>query len=137
MRIALRDIAKIGVGLFLADLISVLWLGTAGFFPLTVLGVTWPATAIMPIAVFDVAVIILLVHIGWHTRSPLRPSAERGLLMVASLIFLVVAIVHLLRLALGWNVILGDFAVPMWLSWFGVVIAGYLSYASFHFARRK
>lgn len=137
MHHTLRDLAKIGVGLFLADLFSVLWLGSAGFFPLTVLGVTWTASAILPIALFDVAVIILLVHLGWRTKLPVRSPSERTLLMLAGLIFLVVAIVHLLRLAFSWHVALGDFSVPMWLSWFGVLIAGYLSYSSFHFALRK
>lgn len=131
----LRDIAKIGVGLFAADLVSVLWFGAAGFFPLTVLGVTWTADAIVPIAFFDIAVIILLVHWGWKVKLPVRSPSERMLLKLTGLIFLVVALVHLLRLAFGWNVFLGDFAVPLGLSWLGVLVAGYLSYSSFHFAR--
>jgi len=132
----LRELAKVGTGLFLADLISVVWLGNAGFFPLTVLGVTWTAQAIIPIVLFDAATIIILAHIGWNIKIPVESPSEKHLLTTASAIFLVVALVHLMRIALGWSFILGDFVVPMWLSWFGVLVAAYLSYASFHFAHR-
>jgi len=133
----LRDLAKIGVGLFIADLFSVIWLGSAGFFPLTVLGITWTADAILPIALFDVAVVLLLIHLGWRTKLPVRSPSERTLLMIAGCVFLIVALLHLLRLLFGLGLALGDFSIPVWLSWFGVVIAGYLSYSSFHFAFRK
>ena len=133
----LRDLAKVGVGVFVADLASVIWLGAAGFFPLTVLGVTWTADAILPIAAFDIGIILLLIHIGWNTRGPVRSPSERTLLIAAGIVFLVVALAHLARLAFGLDLALGDFAVPLWLSWFGVVVAGYLSYSSFHFAMRS
>jgi hypothetical protein len=133
----LREAAKVAVGLFIADIASVLWLGAAGFFPLTILGVTWTATAALTTALFDVAVIILLVHFGWNTRVPLRSPSEKTLLMISGVVFLVVALAHLLRLALGIDIALGDFMVPVWLSWFGVVVTAYLSYSSFHFAMRR
>lgn len=136
MQHSLRELAKVGVGLFIADLFSVLWLGSAGFFPLTVLGVTWTMEAILPIALFDVAVILILIHVGWRTKLPVRSPSERKLLMLAGFVFLVVTVVHLLRLALAWNLALGAFEVPLWLSWLGVAIAGYLSYSCFHFALR-
>lgn len=134
-RTLLREIAKIGVGLFLADFLSVLWLGSYGFFPLTILGVTWTSSSILPIAALDVGLIILLAHFAWRTRLPASPS-EKTLLRAAGLIFLIVCLAHLARLAFGFDILLGDFAVPMWLSWAGVVIAAYLSYSSFHFAHR-
>lgn len=133
----LRELAKVATGLFIADLVSVLWFGSAGFFPLTILGVTWSASAILPIALFDLATILLLIHYGWNTRVPVRSPSERNLLTLAGLIFLVVGLVHLLRLAFGWSLVVGDFAAPLWLSWIGVAITAYLSYSSFHFAFRK
>lgn len=131
-----RDIAKVLVGLALADLISVLFFGNAGLFPLTILGVTWTSAAIVPIVVFDAAIILLLVHYGWSMKLPLSSPSERTLLVIAGIIFLAVALAHLARLALGIDIALGDFAVPLWLSWIGFLVAGYLSYASFHFALR-
>lgn len=130
----LREIAKVGSGLVLADIISVFWFSAAGLLPITILGVTWTASALPEILVFDIALLLLLVHYGWSMRMPISSPSERTLLVVAGLIFLVVALVHLARLAFGIDLILGDFNVPTWLSWIGVLFAGYLSYASFHFA---
>lgn len=132
----LREIAKFASGLVAADFVSVVWLGAAGFFPLTILGVTWTADAVVPIAVFDIAVFILLVHFGWGMKLPLESPNEQNLLYATGVIFAAVAIVHLMRLAFGLNVALGAFDVPMWLSWVGVLVTGYLSYTSFHFALR-
>lgn len=132
----LREIAKIAVGLVLADLLCVVWFSTAGFFPLTILGVTWKSASIAPIFIFDVALIILLAHYGWNMRLPIKSPTEKNLLIFVGLIFLVVALVHLLRIAFGVDLILGSATVPLWLSWLGVIIPGYLSYSSFHFALR-
>ncbi len=132
----LREIAKVAVGLFLADLVSVLWLGAAGFFPLTILGIEWTNAAVWPIAVFDLAVAALLAHFAWNTRGPATPT-EKGLLTFVGFVFLVVCLVHAFRLVFGLDLILGDFMVPLWLSWFGVFVTAYLSYASFHVAYRS
>lgn len=133
----LREISKVGVGLLIADLASVIWFGAAGFFPLTILGVTWGTTAIVPIIVFDVALILLLAHYGWHTALPVRSPSERNLLRIAGLVFLIVSLLHLTRIAFGWELIIGTAVVPLWLSWVAVLLPAYLSYSSFHFAHRK
>ena len=137
MHHTLRELYKVGVGLVLADLVSVFWFSAAGFFPLTILGITWSASAVWPIAIFDLALILLLAHYGWSMKLPITSPTERGLLKFVGLVFLVVAIVHLLRIAFGWNLILGEASIPVWLSWAGVIIPGYLSYSSFHFALKK
>ena len=133
----LREIAKVGVGLFIADLVSVLWFSGAGFFPLTILGITWSASAVWPIIIFDLALILLLAHYGWSMKLPIKSPTERGLLKLVGTAFLIIALLHLLRIAFGWNLILGEVNVPLWLSWLGVLIPGYLSYSSFHFAFKK
>lgn len=46
----------------------------------------------------------------------------------AGLIFLLVAIAHLCRLLLKWNVLLNGWTVPMWVSGIALVIAGYLAF---------
>jgi len=46
---------------------------------------------------------------------------------VSALIFAVVAIVHLIRIVKGWTVQIGPHAVPMSLSWIGLVIAALLA----------
>jgi hypothetical protein len=47
---------------------------------------------------------------------------------VAAIIFALVALLHLLRLVLGWSIVIEGWTVPMWLSWIGLVVAGGLSY---------
>jgi hypothetical protein len=46
-------------------------------------------------------------------------------------IFLIVAVLHLARIFNGWEAQIGEFMVPMWMSWVAVAIAGYLSYRGF------
>lgn len=132
----LREVAKVGAGLVIADLVSVIWMNAVGLLPLTILGVTWTSTAVLPIVVFDSALLILLVHYGWNTSLPIKSPTEKWMLVIAGTIFLAVAILHLTRLAFGWAFILGEFVVPTWLSWVGVLLAMYMSQASFHFALR-
>jgi hypothetical protein len=133
----LREISKVGVGLVLADLASVFWFSAAGFFPLTILGITWSASAVWPVVILDLALILLLAHYGWNMKLPIKSPTERGLLKLAGAVFLVVALLHLIRIAFGWNLIIAEAEIPLWVSWLGVVVPGYLSYASFHFALRK
>lgn len=134
---ALREIAKVGVGLVIADIMCGLWLASTGMLPITLLGISWGAGAIVPGIIFDLVLILILAHYGWNMKLPIQSPTERGLLKVVGGIFLVVALLHLVRIAFGWNLILGDVAVPIWLSWLGVIVPGYFSYASFHFAFHK
>jgi hypothetical protein len=113
----------------------VLWFSSAGLFPLTLLGVTWTASMIPEILILDVALLLLFIHLGWNMRLPVASPSERTLLMIAGVIFLVVSLLHLMRLAFGWHFILGGVAIPQWISWAGFFIAGYFSYSCFHFAR--
>jgi len=133
----LREAAKVGVGLVIADIICGLWLSSAGLLPISILGISWDASAILPGIIFDLVLILILAHYGWNMKLPIESPTERGLLKFAGLVFLIVALLHLLRIAFGWNLILGEVAIPIWLSWLGVIVPGYLSYSSFHFAFHK
>lgn len=44
-------------------------------------------------------------------------------------VFAVIAVLHALRLLYGWEAMIGDWTVPMWLSWFAVAFAGWLAYS--------
>src|SRR6266481_3839347 len=50
---------------------------------------------------------------------------------VTATLFLVVAIMHLLRIIFGWQVEIGGLSIPFWVSWLGVLVAGALSYFGF------
>jgi hypothetical protein len=52
-------------------------------------------------------------------------------LTVTAALFLVMAIVHLLRIILGWHVEIGGLSIPFWVSWLAVVVAGALAYFGF------
>ena len=48
--------------------------------------------------------------------------------IVTGVIFAVVALFHLVRIYMGWPVMIGDWSVPMWVSWIGLVVAGGLAF---------
>ena len=131
----LREAAKIVTGVVVADIISTLWFAQSGLLPMTILGVRWTAAMVPEILVFDIALLMIFIHYGWNMKLPIQSPSERTLLWVAGVIFLVIAVAHLMRLMFNIHIILGDFLVPQWISWVGILLTAYLSYASFHFAR--
>lgn len=62
---------------------------------------------------------------------------QKTFFMVASVIFALVALLHLSRIYMGWPVVIGSWSVPMWLSWIGPVVAGRLSYFGLHLTARS
>ena len=61
---------------------------------------------------------------------------EKTFATIAAVIFALVALLHLLRLVMGWSIVIDSWTVPMWLSWMGLVVAGGLSYYGARFAMR-
>lgn len=59
----------------------------------------------------------------------------KAFLRVSGLIFLLVAVIHLLRLVFKWEVILAGWPVPVWLSAVAFVIAAALAYEGFRLGR--
>jgi hypothetical protein len=57
--------------------------------------------------------------------------------LIAGLIFAVVALLHLLRAYMGWQVVIADWTVPMWLSWIAFVVAAGLAYFGLGLALRR
>jgi hypothetical protein len=55
--------------------------------------------------------------------------------IVAGVIFAVVALVHLVRIYMDWPIVIGDWSVPMWVSWIALVVAGGLAYLGLRPAR--
>jgi len=54
--------------------------------------------------------------------------SQKTFSLVAGVIFLVIALMHVLRLVLKWEAIVNGRTMPMWVSWVGVLIAGCLAY---------
>ena len=57
-------------------------------------------------------------------------------LRITSVIFFIIGSLHLIRLFVGWTIILVGFIVPVWISFFGVVIAWFLAYSAFTLAKK-
>ena len=54
---------------------------------------------------------------------------------VTATLLLAVAIAHLLRIILGWQVEIGGLSIPFWVSWLAVLAAGALAYFGFTLKR--
>ena len=62
---------------------------------------------------------------------------QRSFLLITSILFFLIALLHAVRLLRGWQVTVEGTGVPIWISWIGLVIAAYLAYQGFRFARTK
>lgn len=55
----------------------------------------------------------------------------------AGAVFLLVALLHVLRLIFAWEAILDGRVMPMWMSWVAVVITGFLAVQGLRLSRRS
>jgi len=62
---------------------------------------------------------------------------QKTFTLLAGVIFVIVALLHLLRIYMGWPVVIGDWTVPMSVSWIALVVAGGLSYFALSLTRRR
>ncbi len=131
----LHEIAKLAAGLVAADFLWMLWFSQQKMQSAQFFGMTMTPEMVLPTLIFDVALFIILVHYAWHVGK-IPQMRERGYIIVAGSIFTVIAVAHLWRIFTGAELVIEDWAMPLWLSWFGVAVTSYLAYASFHFATR-
>jgi len=54
----------------------------------------------------------------------------------SSLLFLIIAIVHLARLIYGWEVVLGETMIPVWASWVAVIVGAYMAWQGYKHGKR-
>jgi hypothetical protein len=62
--------------------------------------------------------------------------SEKTFNLLAGIIFAVVALLHLLRIYMGWSVVIADWSVPMWVSWLGFIVPAGLAYFGITLAMR-
>ena len=53
---------------------------------------------------------------------------QKTFVLLAGVVFAIVALAHLLRIFMGWPIVIDTWTVPMWLSWIALVIAGGLGF---------
>ncbi|MBI3274065.1 MAG: hypothetical protein HYZ69_02880 [Candidatus Colwellbacteria bacterium] len=56
--------------------------------------------------------------------------------MVAG-IFTVIGVVHALRLWFGWEVVIGGWMVPAWVSWVAIIVAFFLAWQGFSLSQKR
>ena len=61
--------------------------------------------------------------------------SSKSFFLIAGAIFAIVALAHLLRIVMAVPVTIGSWAVPIWVSWLGMILAGGLSYFGLRLAR--
>ncbi len=64
-----------------------------------------------------------------------RAMNQKKYFAVVSLIFLVIVVMHGLRVLNGWDAAIGGWSVPMWLSYVAIVLGAYLAWTGYHFRR--
>jgi len=62
---------------------------------------------------------------------------QGAFVLVTSSIFALIALLHALRLIYGWNVMIGEWTVPVWVSAVGFLIAAYLGLQGFLLRRKQ
>jgi hypothetical protein len=62
--------------------------------------------------------------------------SQRAYIKTAGWIFLLIAVLHLLRLVFGWEAVFEGWIVPQWVSAAALVVAGYLAYEGLRLSRR-
>jgi len=55
---------------------------------------------------------------------------------ITAVLFLVVALLHLLRIIFGWPAQIGDVSIPLWVSWLALVVTAALAYFGFRLNAR-
>lgn len=62
---------------------------------------------------------------------------KNNFVSVVSAVFLIIGVIHVLRIFGGWEAQIGSSVVPMWISYVAVVIAFYLSFQGFRLAKKE
>ena len=62
--------------------------------------------------------------------------SQKTFSLVAGLIFFVVAVLHILRLVIGWHAVFAGWTIPMWVSWIALPIAGFLAFEGLRLSRK-
>jgi hypothetical protein len=56
---------------------------------------------------------------------------QRAYNTITAVVFLIMAVLHLLRIIFGWPARIGGLDIPLWASWLALVAAGALAYFGF------
>ena len=57
--------------------------------------------------------------------------------ITVSIVFVAVTLLHFSRIIFDWSARIGNWDVPMWLSWLAVIAAGTLAYHGFRLEKKE
>jgi hypothetical protein len=63
--------------------------------------------------------------------------SQKTFLLVAGVLFLLIALGHALRIGFGVSVVIQNTPIPMWASWIALIVAGFLAYEGIRLSRRS
>jgi len=63
--------------------------------------------------------------------------SEKGFSLTVGIVFLLIALGHLVRILFGVPFVVSDISIPIWPSLVAILVTGFLSYEGFHFARKS
>ena len=132
-----HEIAKLGAGLILGDLIGLLWLYGYKILPINFLGLNFTSEMAVLAIIFDLFLFALLVHYAWNIKLPSPSIHQKAFFYFIGIMLSIVAVLHLTRLVFNLELVVGNWAAPLWLSWIGTIVTAYLAMASFKFASHK
>ena len=72
-----------------------------------------------------------------HMAIRSQTMNQGAFFLLTSSIFALIALLHALRLIYGWNVTIGGWSIPAWVSAVGFLIAGYLALQGFLLKRNQ
>jgi len=55
---------------------------------------------------------------------------HKSYMTVSCGIFAIVALLHLARIVLGWDAVIGGWVIPVWFSWVAFFGAGFMAYSA-------
>jgi hypothetical protein len=56
---------------------------------------------------------------------------QRAYNTITAVVFLIIAVLHLLRIIFGWPARIGGLDIPLWASWLAILVTGGLAYFGF------
>ena len=62
---------------------------------------------------------------------------QKNYSLISGIIFAIVALVHLARLVQAWQITINGMAVPMSISWLGLIIGAILAFYGLRYGTRK
>ena len=60
---------------------------------------------------------------------------RKSYLLATAIVFSVIGLIHLLRIILGWEAVIGGWTVPLWVSWLALIVCAAFAYFGFTHAR--